>query len=467
MPRFFSYSYLIALLWLATVSAAPPPDLGVESESFSGENVPLVRIPEEITPPPPTPPPVKQRFVRTSTDSTLKCSSTDDTLASEGLRWLESLRNGFDSALASTEAARGCVDLFIMSPDSKNQELQRSILFSQEKGFTFTLQAHPFMVVSRDSDLLFLITELFCYEYATRQTPSNAAELPPLPFWLVDGLAQQLNPPIHTNLRRIIVGCVRRKATPSFSQIAGWTEPAADPLHRVWQRAFTFWAVRQLIYSRTERQNLARWLQNLITPKEKTPAPPLWENITAAELWWKTLIERGAELPPGQRFDPDSTREELSAILVSQLNPADAAPPRAQLASESAIPEPVADTKKPFAFDQLLSAKQDAIFFLEMQKKEAALQQLLNRSDWLYAPLVARYLAATRMLLERPRMKEFPAALANIAELEKAIETQRESVRNLVDWWEINYGTPQHERWEVPPFDFGPAPTKNATAPSG
>lgn len=299
-----------------------------------------------------------------------------------------------------------------------------------EKGFVFTLYA-TIPPALEPRDFIVAATELLLYDFCTMGVDPNAMgqDLPRIPFWLIDGVAQTLMPSEYRgDLKGVVFAMARRQRVPSIATIQSWKTPSDSSLERIHQRAFNYWLFQELVRSKDYQQALLSWLRGLCRIEESDPV--LWADTRTVDGWWSETVARSTSVARGANWSIEETRDLLAKALPSELN------------------DPK-DRKRRFEFPELGQAKPDALFFIEMKKKEEVLMTLAQRGDILYRTVPAAYLVAVQALLDRLPAAEFRQRAARAAAEEARLEKTRDDVRDYLNWFEVERMPGDPER------DFG------------
>lgn len=287
-----------------------------------------------------------------------------------------------------------------------------------EKGLVFTLfvrtpppmEQHEFIVAT---------TELLLYDFCTSVADVGGLkkELPQIPFWLIDGTAQVLAPAEHReDLKAVVRAMAKRQRVPSIAVIQGWRSPSESNLEAIYQSAFCYWLFQELLRAPDYHQALLSWLRELWCKEEE--APMLWPDVRTVEKWWSETVARSTSVVQGANWNTDETRELLDKVLVTELNDGRGA-------------------RRRFEFAELVTAQRDALFFIEMKKKEQALLTLVQRGDILFRAVPAAYLGAVQALIVKLPDAEFRKRAERAAAERAQLDRVRSEVRDYLDWFEV------------------------------
>ena len=80
------------------------------------------------------------------------------------------------------------------------------------------------------------------------------------PVWLVEGLNEMLLQDDERNRESIVKRAAMAERAPSLSEVLGWQDISDDRLLGIYQRAFCYYLVRNLIHNGDPRARFHRWL---------------------------------------------------------------------------------------------------------------------------------------------------------------------------------------------------------------
>lgn len=325
----------------------------------------------------------------------------------------------FDSLFPRQRSEKGQLRLIVRrgEPGSTDSEYRREVKLGR-KGLMFVLYASAPPPIE-PSELILAATELLLYDYCTSGIdPSKLqGDLPRVPFWIIDGVAQILTPAEYReDLKGVVYAMQKRGRVPSIASIQATKGPSGSGLERIYQRAFHYWLMQELTRSPEYHKALLSWLAELWCMRDENPV--LWPDPRTVQRWWTETVNRSTAVPKDANWDLADTKALLDKTLPSELNDA-------------------AGQKKEFSFPDVTAARRDAVFFLEMRRKEDVLITLAQRGDILFRSVAAAYLAAVHALIERMPDEEFTKR-ERVAAAERArFDAIKNEVSDYLNWFAV------------------------------
>lgn len=325
----------------------------------------------------------------------------------------------FDDLFPRKRAEKGQLRIVVRRGDqgATDSEYRREVRMGR-KGLIFMLYTSAPPPIE-PSELILAVSELLLYDYCTSGIdPSKLrGDLPRIPFWIIDGVAQVLTPAEHReDLKGVVYAMQKRGRVPSIAAIQKATGPSDSGIERIYQRAFHYWLVQELTRAPEYHKALLSWLSELWVMQEENPV--LWPDPRTVQHWWAETVRRSTSVPKESNWDLAETKTILDKALPSELND-------------------VEGNRKKFAFDEVTAARRDAVFFLEMRRKEDVLTTLAQRGDILFRPVVAAYMGAVHALLQRLPDEEFKERERLAAAERLRLETIRNEVTDYMNWFEV------------------------------
>jgi hypothetical protein len=155
---------------------------------------------------------------------------------------------------------------------------------------TFTIMARGALADSHAADTQDLRENFYracmaCYlqalVWSSNMTPRDGGLTEP-PFWLREGLTQQMMKSRHEMFLKIARNYRQRQRLPALEQVQGWREFADDFLSARWQQTFSYWLLRLATKEAASRQALALWLSSGNYAQERSFLAPDARN----QSWW-------------------------------------------------------------------------------------------------------------------------------------------------------------------------------------
>ncbi|MCC6354803.1 MAG: hypothetical protein IT577_13015 [Verrucomicrobiae bacterium] len=354
-----------------------------------------------------------------SSDGRLAVSTPSSRLSRSLISLLGGLAVSFDDLFPRERAHKGQLRVVVGrgEPGAVIGEYRRDVRLGT-KGLSFTLYtAVP--PALEPSEFILAMAELMLYDYCTSGIDPEKlrGELPRVPFWIIDGVAQVLTPAeFREDLKGVVYAMRQRGRVPSIDSIQSARGPSESRLERIYQSAFNYWLIQELTRSQEYRKALLSWLGELWCMEEENPV--LWADARTVQRWWAETVARSTAVPKEANWNLEESKAILAGALPSELN------------------DPKGKRRR-FEFGEVVGAARDALFFLEMRRKEETLMALVQRGDILFRPVSLAYLGAVRALLEKLPDAEF-ARRAGVAAAERArLEATRNEVGGYLDWFEV------------------------------
>lgn len=355
----------------------------------------------------------------TSTDERLAVSSPMPMLSRTLMSLLTGMVGSFDSLFPRERAEKGQLHLVVRRGESGStiSEYSREVKLGR-KGLAFVLYTSAPPPIE-PSELILAVAELLLYDYCTSgiDPAKLRGDLPRIPFWIVDGVAQVLTPAEYRDdLRAVVYAMQKRGRVPSIESIQAATGPSESGLERIYQRAFNYWLIQELMRSQDYRKALLSWLGEFWCMEEERPV--LWPDPRTVQEWWVETVKRCTAVPKESSWDLAKTKAMLDDALPTELNDSEG-------------------KRRQFGFDEAYKARRDALFFLEMRRKEELLTTLVQRGDILFRPVPLAYLGAVHALLDRLPDDEFKRRERLAAAERSHQDTVRNEVADYLNWFAV------------------------------
>lgn len=354
-----------------------------------------------------------------SNDGRLVVSSPSSMLSRTLMSLLAGLAGSFDDLFPRERAEKGQLRVVVSRGENGSaiSEYRREVRFGR-KGLSFTVYTSAPPPIE-PSELILAVAELLLYDYCTSGIDPEKlpAELPRVPFWIIDGVAQILTPAEYReDLKGVVYAMRARGRVPSIDSIQAVRGPSESRMERIYQGAFNYWLVQELVRSPEYRKALLSWLGEFWCMEEEDPV--LWQDSRTVQRWWVETVARGTAVPKESNWGLEETRAILVKTLRSELNDGKGA-------------------RRSFEFPEVTRAERDAVFFLEMRRKEEVLTALVQRGDILFRPVPLAYLMAVRALLEKLPDDEFRRRERFAAGENARLDAMRNEVGDYLNWFEV------------------------------
>lgn len=365
----------------------------------------------------------------TSIDGRLSASSPSSMMSRTLMSLLSGMADGFDEVFPRERGEKGRLRLVVGRGTSGTlvSEYRREVLLGT-KGLSFNLYTAVPPPID-PPELILALAELLLYDYCTSGIDPEKlrGELPRVPFWIIDGVAQVLTPEEYReDLKGVVYAMQRRGRVPSIESIQEADGPSASRMERIYQSAFHYWLIQELTRSREYRQALLSWLGELWCMTEERPM--LWPDARTVQRWWTETVARSTSVPKESNWDLEQTKSILAETLPSELNDAKG-------------------KKRRFDFPEVTGAARDAVFYLEMRRKSEVLTALAQRGDILFRGVAMAYLGAVQALMEQLPDDEFRRRERAAAAERGRLEATRNDVRDYLNWFEVTrlHADPQRD----------------------
>lgn len=361
----------------------------------------------------------EKEFTLSTIDQRFEVTSPNLSLTHSLILTLEQAGKDFDLLTGAEKDWRSPIHLKIISTPDKSQEgFKRQVRITSEH-LIFTLKAS--LSDLGKEELFSSVSELLCYELSSREVKNfnQQASLPILPFWLVDGIGQNLNRERQKDLIRIVQGIVKHERAPTLFTLQSWKQPSEDPLERWYQKAFNFWIVRELTHRQKERVLLGKWIREA-TQQTETESLTYWTNLVTGGKWWITSLQRGAIEPHEVFLTYETTQVTLKKLLLTEM--------------------PVKKTGQTqfFSFQELFEISRDSHYFLKLREKQQAFWALIERGNVFYQPIVQGYYQIVADLLSGKILKkEFQERYEAVSLAEKQMESNHQAMQDYLNWFEV------------------------------
>ena len=359
----------------------------------------------------------EKEFTLSTIDQRFKVTSPNLSLSHGLILALEQAGKDFDILTGEEKDWRSPLYLkIVLNSDQEGFKRQVKIVSDH---LIFLLEAS--LKDLEKEELFTSVSELLCYELSTReiQNFNQQGALPILPFWLIDGIGQNLNRERQKDLIRIVQGVVKHERAPTLLTVQSWKEPSEIPLERWYQKAFNFWIVRELTYGQKERLLLGKWIR-AATQQTEIESLTYWTNLVSGGKWWITSLHRGANRSHEVFLTYEATQVVLKKLLPTEI----------KIDKTGKI--------KLISFNELFSISRDSNYFMRLREKQQALWRLIERGNVFYQPIVQAYYQIVDDLLSgKVSKKEFEERVQATDRLQERMEKDYESMQDYLNWFEV------------------------------
>jgi hypothetical protein len=271
---------------------------------------------------PSTPTPVAP-VVSTSTSETypqVTCTSADALACADTLQLAADTRDQLTPLLKLGPTWLFPVHIHVMTPDDPlTVKINREAAAVFSQGTTMKIEA---VLPSSDPDAREFIQRQFVTAllwekfFATTTSFDKHTRLDMVPFWLIEGLCEQLNEDPEHNRESIVRRAVQNQAAPTLAEITDWHELSDDRLLGLWQRAFCYYLVDSLTQEGPRRDDFQQWLAGFSGP-----------NSSPAQFHFPTEVDWERELADASERSRDivytwaETSSELTAAETITFAP--------------------------------------------------------------------------------------------------------------------------------------------------